>query len=115
MSEETTAQALTKDDFSQAVAQAGGPGAVLAAFDGLRLANAQLDKDYSRILEQYPRHWIAMGPDGMIANVPVPEDSSEEDEEQALERLFELIGQSGNNRKGCLVQYIDPEGGMLIL
>lgn len=47
-----------------------------------------------------------MGPDGMIANVPVPEDSSEEDEEQALERLFELIDQSGNNRKGCLVRYM---------
>lgn len=41
MSEEKTAQALTKDDFSQAVAQAGGPEAVPAAFDGLRLANAQ--------------------------------------------------------------------------
>ena len=115
MSEEKTAQALTKDDFRQAVAQAGGPKAVLAAFDGLRLAHARLDKDYSRILEQYPRHWIAMGPDGMIANVPVPEDPSEEDEEQALERLFELIDQSGNNTKGCLVRYIDPEGGALIL
>ena len=115
MSEEKTAQPLTKDDFKQAVAQAGGPRAVLAAFDGLRLANAQLDKDYSHILEQYPRHWIAMGPDGMIANVPVPEDSSEEDEEQALERLFELIDESGSTRKGCLVRYIDPEGGALIL
>ena len=54
MSEENTAQALTKNDFRQAVAQAGGPGAVLAAFDSLRLASAQLDKDYNRILEQYP-------------------------------------------------------------
>ena len=115
MNEEKTTQALTKDDFKQAVAQAGGPKAVRAAFDGLRLANAQLDKDYSRILEQYPRHWIAMGPDGMIANVPVPEGSSEEDEEHALERLFELIDESGSTRKGCLVRYIDPEGGALIL
>ena len=56
-----------------------------------------------------------MGPEGMIASVPVPEDSTEEDEEQALERLFELIGDSGNNRNGCLVRYIDPEGGALIL
>ena len=115
MNEGGKAQALTEDDFRQAVAQAGGPKAVQAAFDGLQLANAQLDKDYSRILEQYPRHWIAMGPDGMIANVPVPEDSTEEDEEQALERLFELIEESGSNRKGCLVRYIDPEGGALIL
>ena len=44
MNEEKTAQALTKDDFMQAVAQAGGPKAVQAAFDGLRLANDQLDK-----------------------------------------------------------------------
>ena len=36
-----------------------------------------------------------MGPHGMIANVPVPQDSSDEDEEQALERLFELIDESG--------------------
>lgn len=115
MSEEKTTQPLTKDDFRQAVDQAGGPRAVLAAFDGMRLANDQLDKDYSHILEQYSRHWIAMGPDGMIANVPVPEDSSEEDEEQALERLFELIDESGNARNGCLVRYIDPEGGALIL
>ena len=115
MNEEKTAQALTKDDFMQAVAQAGGPKAVQAAFDGLRLANDQLDKEYDRILVQYPRHWIAMGPDGMIANVPVPEDSSEEDEEQALERLFELIGESETNRNGYLVRYIDPEGGALIL
>ena len=115
MNEEKTAQALTKDDFMQAVAQAGGPKAVQAAFDGLRQADDQLDKEYSHILEQYPRHWIAMGPDGMIANVPVPEDSSEEEEEQALKRLFELIGESGGNRNGYLVRYIDPEGGALIL
>ena len=115
MNEGNTAQALTKDDFRQAVAKAGGPEAVLASFDRLRLANAQLEKDYSRILEQYPRHWIAMGPEGLIANVPVPEDPSEEDEEQALQRLFVLIDESGSNRKGCLVQYIDPEEGMLIL
>ena len=115
MSEKNTAQALTKDDFMQAVALAGGSKAVQAAFDGLRLANYQLDKECDRILEQYPRHWIAMGPEGMIASVPVPEDSTEEDEEQALERLFELIGDSGSNRNGYLVQYIDPEGGALIL
>ena len=115
MNEENTAQALTKDDFMQAVTLAGGPKAVQAAFDGLRLANDQLDKEYDRILEQYPRHWIAMGPEGMIASVPVPEDSTEEDEEQALERLFELIGDSGSNRNGYLVRYIDPEGGALIL
>ena len=115
MNKEETAQALTEDDFRQAVAQAGGPKAVQAAFDRLRLANSQLDKDYSRILEQYPRHWIAMGPEGMIANVPVPEDASEEEEEQALERLFELIDESGSGRRGCLVRYIDPEGGALIL
>lgn len=115
MNEEKTAQALTKDDFVQAVAQAGGPKAVQAAFDGLRLANDQLDKEYSRILEQYRGHWIAMGADGMIASVPVPEDSSEEEEEQALKRLFELIGESGSNRNGYLVQYIDAEGGALIL
>ena len=115
MNEEKTAQALTKDDFMQAVARAGGPKAVQAAFDGLRLANDHLDKEYNRILEQYPRHWIAMGPDGMIASVPVPEDSSEEDEKQALERLFDLICESGRNRNGYLVQYIDPEGGALIL
>ena len=46
MHEENTAQALTKDDFMQAVALAGGPKAVQAAFDGLRLANDQLDKEY---------------------------------------------------------------------
>lgn len=114
MNEEKTAHALTKDDFAQAVAQAGGPKAVQAAFDGLRLADDQLDKEYGRILEQYRGHWIAMGADGMIASVPVPEDSSEE-EEQALKRLFELIGESGSNRNGYLVQYIDPEGGALIL
>ena len=45
----------------------------------------------------------------MIANAPVPEDSSEEDQEQALERLFELIEESGHKRTGCLIQYIDPE------
>ena len=56
-----------------------------------------------------------MGPNGMIGNVPVPEDSSEEDEEQALERLFELINESGSNRNGYLVRYIDPEAGALIL
>ena len=100
MNKENTAQALTKDDFMQAVALAGGPKAVQAAFDGLRLANDQLDKEYDRILERYPRHWIAMGPEGMIASVPVPEDSTEGDEEQALERLFELIGVSGSNRNG---------------
>ena len=115
MNEENTAQALTKDDFMQAVALAGGPKAVQAALDGLRLANDQLDKEYDSILKQYPRHWIAMGPEGMIASVPVPEDSTEEDEEQALERLFELIGDSGSNRNGYLVRYIDPEGGALIL
>ena len=111
MNEGGKAQALTEDDFRQAVAQAGGPKAVKATFHSLQLANAQLDKDYSRILEQYTRHWIAMGPDGMVANVPVPEDSTEEEEEQALERLFELIEESGSNKKGCLVLYIDPEGG----
>ena len=115
MKEERTAQALTKDDFRQAVAQAGGPEAVQTAFEGLRLANAHLDKDYSRILKQYPRNWIAMGPDGLIANIPVPENPSEEEQEQTLKRLFELIEESGSNRKGCLVQYIDPEEGMLIL
>jgi NAD(P)H-dependent flavin oxidoreductase YrpB (nitropropane dioxygenase family) len=115
MNEEKTAQDLTKDDFIQAVAKAGGPKAVQAALDDLRLSNEQLDKEFSRILEQYPRHWIAMGPNGMIGNVPVPEDSSEEDEEQALERLFELIGESGSNRNGYLVRYIDAEAGALIL
>lgn len=50
-----------------------------------------------------------MGPDGMIANVPVPEDPSEEEQEQTLKRLFELIEESGNNRTGRLVQYIDPD------
>ena len=115
MNEEKTAQALTKDDFIKAVAKAGGPKAVQAAFDGLHLANDQLEKNYDRILEEYPRHWIAMGSDGMIANVPVPEDSSEEDEEQALESLFQLIGDSGSNRNGYLVRYIEPEAGALIL
>ena len=115
MSELKAAQALTKDDFRQAVAHVGGPEAVLASLDRLRLATSQFDKDYSRILEQYPRHWIAMGPNGMMANVPVPEDPSKEDEEQALERLFEMIEESGNNRTGCLIQYIGPEAGMLIL
>ena len=115
MNEEKTAQALTEDDFRQMVAQAGGPKAIHAAFDSLGLANDQLGKDYNRILEQYPGHWIAMGPDGMIANVPVPESSTNEDEEQALERLFKLIEESGSNRKGCLVRYIDPQGGALIL
>lgn len=115
MAETPTAQPLTEDDFRQAVAQAGGPGAIMAAFDGLRLANAQLDKEYSHILEHYPRHWIAMGPDGLIATVPVPKDSSEQDEDQALERLLELIHDSGNTRKGCLIRYIDPEEGTLIL
>ena len=56
-----------------------------------------------------------MGPDGMIANVPVPQDSSEEDEAQSLEKLFELIRESGSNRNGYLVRYIDPERGALIL
>ena len=54
INEEKTALTLTKDDLIQAVAQAGGPEAVLAAFDPLRLASAQLEKDYSRILEQTP-------------------------------------------------------------
>ena len=49
MNEEETAQALTKEDFTRAVAQAGGPKAVRAAFDGLRLANDQMDKEYDRI------------------------------------------------------------------
>ncbi len=115
MNEEKTAQALTKDDFRQAVAQAGGPKAIHAAFDSLRLANELLGKDYNGILQQYPRHWIAMGPYGMIANVLVPEGSTGEDEEQALERLFKLIEESGSTRKGCLVRYIDPQGGALIL
>ena len=54
MNKENTAQALTKNDFMQAVALAGGPKAVQAAFDGLRLANDQLEKEYDRILERYP-------------------------------------------------------------
>ena len=113
--EEKTAKALTKGDFMQAVAQTGGPKAVKVAFDGLRLANDQLDKDYGGILKEYPRQWIAMGPDGMIANVPVLKDSREEDEEQALDSLFQLIGESGSNRNGYLVSYIEPDGGALIL
>ena len=115
MSELKTAQALTKDDFRQAVAQAGGPEAVLASLERLRLATAQFDKDYSRILEHYPRHWIAMGTDGMIANIPVSEDPSVEDQEQTLKRLLELIEESGRKRSGCLIKYIDPEEGILIL
>ena len=115
MNKEETAQPLTEDDFKQAVAQAGGPKAIQAGFDRLRLANTQLEKDYSRILEQYPRHWIAMGPEGLIANVPLPEDPSHEQQEQALQRLFELIEESGNDRRGCLIQYIDPKEGVLIL
>ena len=115
MNDENTPRALTEEDFTQAVANAGRPKAIQAAFDGLRSANDQLDKDYDRILEQYPRHWIAVGPDGMIANVQVPEDSSEEDEEQALEMLFQLISESEANKNGYLVRYIEPEDGALIL
>ena len=115
MNEEQTAQALTKHDFMQAVAQAGGPKAVQAAFDGLRLANDQLDKEYSRILKEYPWHWIAIGPDGMIATVPVPEDAPEEDQQKAFVRLFELIRQSKSNKTGYLVRYINPQGEVLIL
>ena len=54
MNEEKTAQALTKDDFIQAVAKAGGPKAVQAAFDDLSLSNEQLDKEYSRIPRRVP-------------------------------------------------------------
>ncbi len=115
MNQEEATQTLTQDDFRRAVAQAGGPKAIQVGFDRLRLANANLEKDYRRILEQYSRHWIAMGPDGLIANVPLPEDPSEEEEERALDRLFELIEESGSDRRQCLVRYIDPEGGSLIL
>ena len=115
MNKEETAQPLTTAHFMQAVAQAGEPKAVQAAFDGLRLANDQLDKDYDRILDQFPRHWIAMRRDGMIANVMVPEDSTEEEEKQALQRLFEPVGKSEDNRTGYLVRYIDPEAKPLIL
>ena len=71
MNQEETAQPLTTADFMQAVAQAGGPKAVKATFDGLRLANDQLDKDYDRILDQFPRHWIAMAPDGVNGGAKV--------------------------------------------
>ena len=115
MNDEKTAQALTRDDFVQAVADAGGPKAVKTALDGLQMANDQLAREYGRILEQYPRHWIAVGPDGLIATVPVPEDSSDEDQQHAMEKLFQLIEESETTRNGYLVRYIDPDGGALIL
>ena len=115
LSEGKTAQTLTKDDLIQAVTQAGAPEAVLAAFDPLRLASAQLDKNYSRILEQYPRHWIALGPGRHDSQRASPRGLSEEEQEQTLKRLFELTKESSHKRTGCLVQYIDPEEGMLIL
>lgn len=115
MNNEDTAEALTRDDFKKAVAEAGGAKAIHAAFDRLGLANIQLAKDYDRILEDYPGHWIAMGPNGMIANVVLPEGSTDEEEEQAMENLFRMIEEAGGNRTGCLVRYIDPKGGALIL
>ena len=115
MNSERTAQTLTHDDFLQAVAQAGGPRVVKRAFEELKSANERLHTEYSRILEQYPRQWIAFGPDGLIANVPVPEDSTAEEQKQALEKLVGLVRQSERSKDGYLIRYIDPEEGVMIL
>ena len=115
MDERKEGRGLTKKDMEEVIARAGGPKAVRDSFDQVDRANAQLEKDYKSIVEQYLRHWIVIGPDGLIGTLPVPEDASVDDQEQALVRLFEIIEESGNKRKGYLVQYIGPEGESLIL
>ena len=114
MNQGKTAKDLTKEDFLQAVAQAGGPKAIREAFQNKELSIKQLEKNCKPILEQYPRNWIAMGPEGMIANVPVPEGSTDEEEKQALDTLFRLIEDSGGKR-ACQVEYIHPKGTTFIL
>ncbi|MDE2780532.1 MAG: hypothetical protein OXI91_12790 [Chloroflexota bacterium] len=115
MNQEKNTRVLTHDDFKQAVDRAGGPKAIRAGLKSLRLAQAHLEKEQSRILEQYSRHWIAVGPEGLVANVPLPENPSEEDQEKAINRLFEMIDESGSDRAGCLIQYIDSGEEVLIL
>ncbi|MDE2938852.1 MAG: hypothetical protein OXR67_08020 [Chloroflexota bacterium] len=51
----------------------------------------------------------------MMASVQVTEDASATDHQEAVDRLFILMKESGANTKGCLIQYIDPEEVVMIL
>lgn len=110
-----TASDITREDVVEAIARAGGPKAVKESFDRLRAARKQLETNYDTIQKEFPRHWLAIAAEGIIASVAVPAEASGKDHREALDRLLALMEESGANTRGCLVQYIDPEEGVMIL
>ena len=110
---------LSEFEFREAIERAGGEQAVLASMSATRQASDRLNAEYEKLLEQYPRNWVAVGPDGLIAHVPVPEDSNGEhlhrEALESLEALIDQLNQAENNHSGYIVRYLDPNPKKLLL
>lgn len=98
-----------------ALETAGGESTLLTQEKAFRKAFERMDAEYKDLAKQYPYHWVATGPDGVVALAPAPSDPSDlrgcwADGESVVAKAKESAG-AGR----FVIRFLDPEPMVLIL
>ena len=59
--------AVSEDRLREIAAPYGGIDALNRRMDLHNQATARLSKEWGDLMVKYPNHWVAMGPDGLLA------------------------------------------------
>ena len=102
-----------KEEILKAVHRAyqreGGLKAVLKRLKASEKARKRFDAERKKLIRGIPKHWVAMGPDGMITHMPVMEKfDGSHDYLETIGVIMDRVKKLEGEYAGYYLGYLDP-------
>ena len=95
--------AISEDRLRELAAPYGGIDALNQQMALHNQATARLSKEWDDLMAQHPDHWVAMGPDGLLATAPT------------VQALLSELSAAGKENDPFAVDFLDTTSDRLIL
>ena len=91
------------DDACAMIEDMGGVDRLIDDLDEFHKLRARMIEEHSRLIEEYPGKWVAMGKDGVLAVG------------ESKRGVFDEIESRGIHRSAAVVEFMDTDPAELIL
>ena len=91
------------DDACAVIDESGGSSALIDDLIQFRKLRARVANEHSRLVEEYPDMWVAMGKDGVFASGATREE------------VLQAVDRTGIAKSDTVVEFIDTDPPLLIL
>lgn len=102
MNDHAPSATATPEDAQRLLALVGDPIATAAELARARVAASRLSSDRGRLIDEFPRQWVAVHAGGVVAAA-------------SLDELLAKVDQAGIDRSAVIVRFIDESSRVLIL